>query len=170
MAACWESELRRQYGPAGARLRAQARADARASSKRACAGPHITPGYWRAAGADREGVRRGRLLQDRRRAEIRGPGRTRARASCSTAASPRTSSSRTGTWVSVGPLRARLIEHFAPYVRDVVIAGADRDDIGVLIFPDLDGLPRACRRPADRRAGRRACSSIPTCCASSRRC
>src|SRR5262245_10547412 len=32
----------------------------------------------------------------------------------------------TGTWVSVGPLRARFLDHFAPYVRDVVFAGADR--------------------------------------------
>jgi feruloyl-CoA synthase len=50
----------------------------------------------------------------------------------------------TGTWVSVGPLRAASIAHCAPYVKDVVIAGADRDFISVLIFPDLD----ACRRLA----------------------
>ena len=50
----------------------------------------------------------------------------------------------TGTWVSVGPLRAAFIAHCAPYVRDVVIAGADRDFIAALIFPDLD----ACRRLA----------------------
>jgi len=48
----------------------------------------------------------------------------------------------TGTWVNVGPLRAATISHFAPYVRDVVIAGADRDFIAVLVFPDFD----ACRR------------------------
>ena len=47
----------------------------------------------------------------------------------------------TGTWVSVGPLRAAFIAHFAPLVRDVVIAGPGRDDIAVLVFPDLD----ACR-------------------------
>jgi len=47
----------------------------------------------------------------------------------------------TGTWVSVGPLRARFLAHFAPYAKDVVIAGADRDDIRVLVIPDLD----ACR-------------------------
>src|SRR5262249_7561155 len=34
----------------------------------------------------------------------------------------------TGTWVSVGPLRARLISALAPYVRDAVIAGQNRDD------------------------------------------
>jgi feruloyl-CoA synthase len=50
----------------------------------------------------------------------------------------------TGTWVSVGPLRARFLAHFAPYAKDVVIAGADLDDIRVLVFPDLD----ACRRLA----------------------
>jgi len=46
--------------------------------------------------------------------------------------------------VNVGPLRARLLAALEPYARDVVIAGADRDDIGALIFPDID----ACRRLA----------------------
>ena len=50
----------------------------------------------------------------------------------------------TGTWVSVGPLRARFVDHFAPYVRDVVFAGADRDDIAALVFPDIE----ACRKLA----------------------
>jgi feruloyl-CoA synthase len=56
----------------------------------------------------------------------------------------------TGTWVSVGPLRAAFIAHCAPLARDVVFAGADRDEIAALVFPDLD----ACRKlvpdlPAD---------------------
>jgi len=42
-----------------------------------------------------------------------------------------------GTWVSVGPLRARILSHFAPFVRDVVVAGHDRDEVGLLIFADL---------------------------------
>jgi feruloyl-CoA synthase len=46
-----------------------------------------------------------------------------------------------GTWVSVGPLRAAFMQHFAPLVRDVVIAGHDRDWLAALIFPDLE----ACR-------------------------
>ena len=40
----------------------------------------------------------------------------------------------TGTWVHVGPLRARFIEHFAPLVRDVVFAGEGRGEIGALVF------------------------------------
>jgi feruloyl-CoA synthase len=47
----------------------------------------------------------------------------------------------TGTWVSVGPLRAAFIAHCAPLVRDVVLAGAERDAITALIFPDVE----ACR-------------------------
>jgi feruloyl-CoA synthase len=44
-----------------------------------------------------------------------------------------------GTWVSVGPLRARLIAACAPLVRDVVIAGINRDEISALVVLDLDG-------------------------------
>jgi len=44
----------------------------------------------------------------------------------------------TGTWVSVGPLRAKLIDRFAPYMRDVVIAGNDRNEIGALVFPVIE--------------------------------
>ena len=50
----------------------------------------------------------------------------------------------TGTWVNVGPLRARLLAQLEPYARDVVIAGADCNEVGALIFPHLD----ACRRLA----------------------
>ncbi len=47
----------------------------------------------------------------------------------------------TATWVSAGPLRVNFLAEFAPYAKEVVIAGADRDYIGVLVFPDID----ACR-------------------------
>jgi feruloyl-CoA synthase len=47
----------------------------------------------------------------------------------------------TGTWVSVGPLRAALVSALAPLVKDAAIAGHDRDEVTALVFPDLD----ACR-------------------------
>ena len=50
----------------------------------------------------------------------------------------------TGTWVSVGPLRQHIIAAGAPCVQDVVVAGHDRDDIAVLVFPAVD----ACRELA----------------------
>jgi feruloyl-CoA synthase len=49
-----------------------------------------------------------------------------------------------GTWVSVGALRAALIERAAPYVRDVVIAGADRNEVTALIFPDFEACRDLC--------------------------
>ncbi len=50
----------------------------------------------------------------------------------------------TGTWVSVGALRARVIRHCAPLVEDVVVAGHDRDDIGILIFPHAPACRSLC--------------------------
>ena len=41
----------------------------------------------------------------------------------------------TGTFVSVGPLRARVIAAGAPYVQDVVVTGLNRNEVGALIFP-----------------------------------
>ena len=104
-------------------------------------GPHITPGYWRQdhltrAAFDEEGYYRlGDALKfvdpDDPSKGLLFDGRIAEDFKLST-----------GTWVSVGPLRARFIDHFAPYVRDVVFAGADRDDIAVLVFPDIE----ACRK------------------------
>ena len=49
-----------------------------------------------------------------------------------------------GTFVSVGPLRARVVSEGAPYVQDVVITGINRGEIGLLVFPRIDD----CRRLA----------------------
>ncbi|HXF46153.1 MAG TPA: feruloyl-CoA synthase [Burkholderiaceae bacterium] len=55
----------------------------------------------------------------------------------------------TGTFVSVGPLRARIVTLGAPYLQDAVIAAPDRDDIGALLFPRLE----ECRQLAGLSAG-----------------
>ncbi len=41
----------------------------------------------------------------------------------------------TGTFVSVGPLRAKIIGAGAPYIQDVVITGLNRREVGAMIFP-----------------------------------
>jgi feruloyl-CoA synthase len=51
----------------------------------------------------------------------------------------------TGTWVNVGPLRARAIAHFTPLVRDAVITGESRDEIGMLAVPDVDACRALCQ-------------------------
>ena len=98
-------------------------------------GPHITPGYWRqpdltAKAFDEEGYYRlgdavkfvdsgdydrgllfdGRIAEDFKLS--------------------------TGTWVSVGPLRAGLISALAPLVQDAVIAGLNQDYLSALLILD----------------------------------
>ena len=45
-----------------------------------------------------------------------------------------------GTWVNVGQLRTTVIAACAPAVEDVVIAGHDSDEVGILVFPSLAGM------------------------------
>jgi feruloyl-CoA synthase len=99
-------------------------------------GPNITPGYWRmpaetAEAFDEEGFFKtgdavkwidetdthlglkfdGRIAEDFKLA--------------------------TGTFVSVGPLRAKIIAAGAPYIQDVVITGLDMKEVGAMVFPTL---------------------------------
>ncbi len=41
----------------------------------------------------------------------------------------------TGTFVSVGPLRARIIAAGAPYIQDVVLTGINLKEVGAMVFP-----------------------------------
>jgi feruloyl-CoA synthase len=97
-------------------------------------GPNITPGYWRnaeeTAGAfDEEGFFKtgdavkwidetnvqlglkfdGRIAEDFKLA--------------------------TGTFVSVGPMRSKIIAAGAPYIQDVVITGLNMKEVGAMVFP-----------------------------------
>ena len=108
-------------------------------------GPNITPGYWRAPketaeAFDEEGFFKtgdavkwidetdvhlglkfdGRIAEDFKLA--------------------------TGTFVSVGPLRGKIIAAGAPYIQDVVLTGLNMKEVGAMVFPTpavraLSGLP-----------------------------
>jgi feruloyl-CoA synthase len=54
----------------------------------------------------------------------------------------------TGTWVNVGPMRARIVQHFSPLLRDVVVTGHGRDDVGMLVVPDVEACRALCSGPA----------------------
>ena len=60
----------------------------------------------------------------------------------------------TGTWVSVGTLRVKLVSALAPLVSDAVITGHDRDQIGALLFlsPAGQALPPEALREKVQRA------------------
>mgnify|MGYP006267109399 CR=1 FL=1 len=52
----------------------------------------------------------------------------------------------TGTFVSVGPLRGKIIAAGAPYIQDVVLTGLNMKEVGAMVFVtaavrDLAGLP-----------------------------
>jgi feruloyl-CoA synthase len=118
-------------------------------------GPHITPGYWRQPQLTRDAFDADGFYKIGDALKFADPddpgkgllfdGRIAEDFKLST-----------GTWTSVGPLRARFIDHFAPYVRDVVFAGPDRDDIAALVFPDFE----ACRRIAPGLAGDAAAQAL----------
>jgi len=55
----------------------------------------------------------------------------------------------TGTFVSVGPLRARIVREGDPCVWDAVITGLNRNEVGALIFPRLDDCRRLAGLPAE---------------------
>lgn len=106
-------------------------------------GPNVTPGYWRrddltAAAFDDEGFYRmgdaGRLVNPDDPAQgIEFAGRVAEEFKLTS-----------GTWVHVGDLRVRAIAALAPVAQDVVITGHDRDELGLMIFPNLSGCRELC--------------------------
>jgi feruloyl-CoA synthase len=65
----------------------------------------------------------------------------------------------TGTFVSVGPMRSKIIAAGAPYVQDVVLTGINLKEVGAMVFPTAkvfelaglkasDGLAAAVSAPA----------------------
>jgi feruloyl-CoA synthase len=108
-------------------------------------GPNVTPGYWQPHGViapielDADGFLptgdAGRLVDEARPAAgIVFGGRLGENFKLSS-----------GTWVSVAPIRLALIEALAPLVLEAVIAGHDREQLGVLVFltPTAKQLPAA---------------------------
>jgi len=111
-------------------------------------GPNITPGYWRnerltAAAFDDEGFYR--IGDAVRFADEREP----ARGFVFDGRLSEDFKLATGTWVSVGSLRGRVVSALAPLVTDAVVSGENRDQIGVLLFADLERLRALAELPRD---------------------
>ncbi len=111
-------------------------------------GPNVMPGYWRmpeqtAEAFDEEGFYRtgdaARWVDEA--APQRGlifDGRTAEDFKLST-----------GTFVSVGPLRGKIVAAAEPCVQDAVITGLNRDEVGALLFPRADECRKLAGLPAD---------------------
>ncbi|QKV17887.1 feruloyl-CoA synthase [Oricola thermophila] len=97
-------------------------------------GPNVTPGYWRneklsREAFDEEGFYR---LGDALRFAVPGDP---ARGFHFDGRITENFKLRTGTWVGVGALRAKLVDQFEGYVRDVVLVGENRDELGAILIP-----------------------------------
>jgi feruloyl-CoA synthase len=118
-------------------------------------GPNVTPGYWRAPEQTAEHFDDEGFYCSGDAAKPMDP----ARPGIGFAFDGRIAEDfklSTGTFVSVGPLRAKIVAAGDPLVQDVVIAGINRDDIGILLFP----RPDACRAFADAPADARLTSVL----------
>lgn len=52
-----------------------------------------------------------------------------------------------GTWVSVGTLRAEVIAAVSPLVQDCVVAGLDKEYIAILAWPNMQAAREICADP-----------------------
>ena len=97
-------------------------------------GPNVTPGYWRSDAATRDAFDEEGYLctgdavlwidPDNIHRGLKFDGRIAEDFKLST-----------GTFVSVGPMRAKVIVAGSPYVQDVVLTGLNMKEVGALIFP-----------------------------------
>ncbi len=55
----------------------------------------------------------------------------------------------TGTWVHVGLLRVGVLAATAPALQDILITGHDRDYVGILAWPSIQGCRGICRKDGE---------------------
>lgn len=116
-----------KLAPVGAKMEARVR------------GPSVTPGYWRDAAAtaaafDEEGwYRFGDALVPLDPGDLHKGFRFDGRITEDFKLA-------SGTWVSVGPLRTRLVAALAPFVKDAVIAAPDREMLTAILLPEPEAV------------------------------
>jgi len=110
-------------------------------------GPNVTPGFWRAPGQTAEAFDDEGFYCSGDAVRPIDPARP-GRGFAFDGRIAEDFKLSTGTFVSVGPLRARVIAAGDPCVQDVVVAGANRDELGLLIFPRLDACRALAALPA----------------------
>ncbi|MGY4495884.1 feruloyl-CoA synthase [Pseudomonas sp. TE3610] len=100
-------------------------------------GPHVMPGYWRSPQQSREAFDEQGFYCSGDAVRLADPGNPQLGLMFDGRIAEDFKLS-SGVFVSVGPLRTRVVLEGAPYVHDVVVLGPDRERLGLLIFPRLD--------------------------------
>lgn len=111
-------------------------------------GPNVTPGYWRqpeltSTAFDDDGYFKmgdaGRLIDGEDPSQgLAFDGRIAENFKLTS-----------GTWVHTGELRVAVLSSCAPLIQDAVLTGHDRDEIGLLIFPNIAALQNIVTDLAD---------------------
>jgi feruloyl-CoA synthase len=111
-------------------------------------GPNVTPGYWRRPELKAEMLDEDGFLKTGDAVRLADPhdpsqgivfdGRLAENFKLTS-----------GTWVHVGELRLEVIAACAPVVQDVVITGHDREEVGLLVFPNPAGCRALCGGPEE---------------------
>ncbi len=122
-------------------------------------GPNVTPGYWRrpdltAQAFDADGwycIGDAGRLEDPARPErgIVFDGRVAEDFKLLS-----------GTWVHAGVLRVTAIAAGAPVIQDAVVTGHDREEVGLLVFPNLVGCKTLCPEAGDDAAALLRCAAV----------
>ncbi len=100
-------------------------------------GPNVMPGYWRAAQASADAFDEEGFYRTGDAVKFVDPGEPQ-RGLMFDGRIAEDFKLSTGTFVSVGPLRAKIIAAGDPLVQDAVVAGINRDEIGLLVFARVD--------------------------------
>jgi feruloyl-CoA synthase len=106
-------------------------------------GPNVTPGYWKDGETTRRAFDQEGFLRMGDAARLADPNDP-AKGLVFDGRLTENFKLMSGSWVNVGELRWTIVEACAPIVQDVVVAGHDRDDLGILIFPNLQGCRSLC--------------------------
>jgi feruloyl-CoA synthase len=106
-------------------------------------GPNVTPGYWRRPDLTREQFDEDGFLKTGDAGKLADPddpsqgilfdGRLAENFKLTS-----------GTWVNVGELRLEVIAACSPILQDAVVTGHDREEIGLLAFPNPVGCRSLC--------------------------
>lgn len=111
-------------------------------------GPNVTPGYWRNEKVTKEAFDEEGFYKIGDAVRFAVPGDP-AKGFYFDGRLAENFKLQTGTWVVVGLLRAKLVDQFEGLVRDAVITGENRHELGALLIPFMPALRKLVPNEAE---------------------
>jgi feruloyl-CoA synthase len=111
-------------------------------------GPNVTPGYWQRPELHSEAFDEDGFLKTGDAGKLADPDDP-AQGILFDGRLAENFKLTSGTWVHVGELRLEILAAGAPLVQDVVVTGHDRNEVGLLVFPNPAGCRSLCEEGED---------------------